>query len=253
MKKHALAVLAIVVGFSAPVTAHELIVKPAVMSVATGAQLDLAVLSSHIFIASQELEAPGDIRAGFAFDGKRADVAVRPDEGSLSYLGQLKAPTDKPFFLTGTRLPQIWATTAKGGIKATKKTPGASNAYKIDKFAKTLVNASPDGAGYDAVIGDPLEIVLTTNPATAKVGDVIGIKIFADGKPISTTVNATYDGFSKKQDTYAYATQSKADGTAVVKITKSGLWMVRVQNTVSEVTDLFDRHVTRAVVVFAVN
>jgi len=94
--------------------------------------------------------------------------------------------------------------------------------------------------------------VLTSNPATAKVGDEIGIKVLSDGKPIATAVNATYDGFSKQMDTYAYATQSKADGTAVVKVTQPGLWMVRVQNAVPEVTNLYDRHVTRAVLVFSV-
>ena len=235
-----------------PASAHELIIKPTLINATVGSQLDFAVLSSHVFITSQEMEAPEDIRAAVAFDGKRADVAVRPDEGSLSYLGQLKVPTDKPFFLTATRLPQIWATTPRGGMQATKQTPGALNAYKIDKFAKTLINAVPDGVGYDAVLGDPLEIVLTENPASVRVGDEIGIKVLANGQPLATIVNATYDEFSKQQDTYAYATQSKADGTAVVKITRAGLWMVRVQNSVQEVTDLYDRHVTRAVVVFSI-
>lgn len=232
--------------------AHELIVKPTLTSAAAGVQLDFAVLSSHVFIASQELEAPEDIRAGFAFNGKRAEVPVRPDEGSLSYIGSIKSPTDHPFFLTATRLPQIWATTPEGGKQATKKDPGTTNTFKIDKFEKTLINATPGAGGFDAVIGDPLEIVLTSNPATAKVGDEIGIKVLSDGKPIATAVNATYDGFSKQMDTYAYATQSKADGTAVVKVTQPGLWMVRVQNAVPEVTDLYDRHVTRAVLVFSV-
>jgi uncharacterized GH25 family protein len=241
------------VVLSAVGSAHELIVKPTLMSASAGAQLDFAVLSSHVFITSQELEAPQDIQAGYAFDGKRIQVQVRPDEGSLSYVGTARSPTDKPFFLTATRHPQIWATTAEGGKQATKKTPGATNAYKIDKFEKTLINAAPGALGFDAVLGDPLEIVLTSNPATAKVGDVVGVQVLADGKPLATTVNATYDGFSKKMDTYAYTTQSKADGTAVVTITHPGLWMVRVQNALTEVTDLYDRHVTRAVIVFAIN
>jgi uncharacterized GH25 family protein len=249
----ALLTAAACVVLSAVGSAHELIVKPTLMSASAGAQLDFAVLSSHVFITSQELEAPQDIQAGYAFDGKRIQVQVRPDEGSLSYVGTAKSPTDKPFFLTATRHPQIWATTAEGGKQATKKTPGATNAYKIDKFEKTLINAAPGALGFDAVLGDPLEIVLTSNPATAKVGDVIGVQVLADGKPLATTVNATYDGFSKKMDTYAYTTQSKADGTAVVTITHPGLWMVRVQNTLPEVTDLYDRHVTRAVIVFAIN
>ena len=104
-------------------SAHELIIKPTLISATVGSQLDFAVLSSHVFIASQELEAPEDIRAVVAFDGRRADVAVRPDEGSLSYLGRLKVPTDKPFFLTATRLPQIWATTPSGGCRPQSRRP----------------------------------------------------------------------------------------------------------------------------------
>jgi nickel transport protein len=246
--------LAVVAELTVPNVAatHELIVKPTLMSATAGTQLDFAVLSSHVFITSQELEAQEDIRAGFAFDGKRTEVPVKPDEGSLSYLGSIKSPTNRPFFLTATRLPQIWATTPQGSRPATKKTPGATNAFKIDKFEKTLINAAPGAAGFDASIGDPLEIVLTTNPATARVGDNVGVKVLAAGKPIAATVNATYDGFSKQPDTYAYATHSKADGTAVVKVSRPGLWMVRVQNAVPEVTDLYDRHLTRAVLVFTI-
>jgi uncharacterized GH25 family protein len=246
-------VLAAVAAGSIPSAAHELIVKPTVMSATAGSQLDFAVLSSHVFIASQELEAPEDIRAGIAVGGSRMDVPVRPDEGSLSYLGKVTVPTDKPFFLVATRLPQIWATTAKGVVQATNKTRGAPNAFKIDKFAKTLINAAPDTAGYDAVLGDPLEIVLTSNPASARVGDEIGVKVLAGARAIATSVNATYDGFSEKADSYASTTQSKADGSAVVKITRPGLWMVRVQNSIAEQTDDYDRHVTRAVLVFAVH
>ena len=142
--------------------------------------------------------------------------------------------------------------TANGSGQATKRTPGASNAFKIDKFAKALINAAADAAGHDAVLGDPLEIVLVTNPAKVKAGDDVTVRVLAGGKPIATTVNATFDRFSPEKDAYAVSTRSNADGTAVVKITQAGLWMVRVQNVVAEVTDDYDRHVTRAVAVFAV-
>ena len=253
MKQFSILVLAAAIALPGVGSAHELIVKPKLISAAAGAPLDFAVLSSHVFMSSQEMETPEDIRAGFAFDGKRVDVPVAADEATLSYLGNIKAPTDKPFFLTATRLPQIWATTPDGSKPATKKTPGASNAFKIDKFGKTLINATAGDSGFDAILGDPLEIVLNSNPAAARAGDEVTVTILANGKPVATTVNATYDGFSTKMDTYAFATKSKADGTAKIKITRAGLWMVRVQNAVSEVTDLYDRHITRAVVVFQVN
>ena len=245
-------VLLIVAAETAPSSSHELIVKPASMRAADGSQLDFAVLSSHVFITSQELEAPEDIRAGVAVDGRRTEIPVKPDEASLSDLGKISAPSGKPFFLTATRLPQIWATTAKGVVPATNRTPGASSAFKIDKFAKTLINATPDAKGFDAVIGDPLEIVLTTNPATVRAGGEVGVRILANGRPIATTVNATYDGFSQKEDTYAASAQSGTDGVAAIKITRAGLWMVRVQNAVSEKTVDYDRHLTRAVLLFEV-
>ena len=233
-------------------SAHELFIKPTVISAAAGTPLPLSVVSSHVFMRSQELEAPEDVRAAMVVDGKRTDIPLKADEGSLSYVATVNSPTDKAFFLAATRMPQVWATTPKGTAPATKKTPGAIDAFKIDKFAKTLINDTPDARGFDAVLGDPLEIVPTTNPASARVGDEISIKVLRSGQPLSTLVQATYDGFSTKEDTYAYSTQSKADGTAVVKVTQPGLWMVRVQSSVPEATEEYDRHVTRAVLVFSV-
>jgi hypothetical protein len=48
------------------------------------------------------------------------------------------------------------------------KISGASNPYKIEKFAKALVNAMPEDNGFSTVIGDTLEIVPLTNPATVR-------------------------------------------------------------------------------------
>ena len=42
------------------------------------------------------------------------------------------------------------------------------------------------------------------------------------------------------------------DGTAKVKITQPGVWMVRVQHTVPERNEDYDRYVARAVLLFEV-
>jgi hypothetical protein len=80
------ALVALIVA-ARPAAAHELIVKPAAMTATAGSQLGFAVLSSHVFITSQELEEAQDVRAGVVIDGKRREIPLRPDEGSLSYLG----------------------------------------------------------------------------------------------------------------------------------------------------------------------
>jgi uncharacterized GH25 family protein len=232
--------------------AHEFIVKPAAMMVQAGAELQVSGLSTHIFFISQELEAAKDVKLGFYTDGRRTDIPVKPNNTTLAYDGTLTAPSNATFIVTGARLPQIWATTPEGLKQITKKTSAVSNPYKIEKFSKTLVNVTPADNGYSTVIGDTLEIVPLTNPATVRPGDELTVRVLFNGQPLTTNVYATYDGFSKEENTYAYYTEGHKDGTAKVKITNPGLWMVRVQHTAPERAEDYDRYVARAVLLFEV-
>ncbi len=78
-------------------------------------------------------------------------------------------------------------------------------------------------------------------------------RILFDGKPFSTNVYATFDGFSDNANTYAYFTETDEGGSAKVKITHPGTWMVRVQHEINGATEDYDKHVMRAVLVFGVN
>ena len=245
-------VLAIFVCLSNTAGAHEFIARPATMTAAAGSELAVAGLSSHIFLISQELEAAKDVKIGVWASGKHTEVSLTQNEKSLSHDGVLKAPTSATFIISGARLPQIWATTPEGAKQATRSTPGATNPYKIEKFSKALVNVTPADNGYSAVIGDALEIVPLANPAALKMGDELPVKVLYRGQPLTTNVFATYDGFSKEENTYAYYTEGHGDGTAKVKITHPGVWMVRVQHATPERTDDYDRYVGRAVLLFEV-
>ena len=244
--------LTIAFGMSGAAHTHEFIVKPAAMIVQAGAELKVAGLSSHIFVISQELEAENDVKAGIYADGKRRDIPVKPNAKTLAYDGTVTAPSSTTFIITGARLPQIWATTPEGLKQISKMTPGASNPYKIEKFSKALVNVTPDDNGFSTVIGDTLEIVPLTNPATVRPGDELTVRVLFRGQPLTTNVYATYDGFSKEENTYAYYTEGHTDGTAKVKIANPGLWMVRVQHTAPERTEDYERYVARAVLLFEV-
>jgi uncharacterized GH25 family protein len=237
---------------SAAAYAHEYIVKPATMTVQAGAELSLAALSTHVFLISQELEAAKDVKAGLYADGKHTDVPLKPNDKTLAYDGTITAPSSATFIVTGARLPQIWATTPDGLKQVSKRTPASSNPYKIEKFAKALVNVTPADNGFSAVVGDTLEIVPLTNPATVRPGDELTIRVLFKGQPLTTNVYATYDAFSKEENTYAYYTEGHKDGTAKVKITNPGLWMVRVQHTAPEHNEDYDRYVARAVLLFEV-
>lgn len=251
--KPMLPTLAVLVSLCAfPAQAHEFLVKPATTTATAGEPVAIAVISSHVFMVGEELENPKDVTVGVVADGRRTDVAVAPNPTTLAFEGVVTAPTSGTFVISGARLAQIWATTPTGVRPATKKTPGATNAFKMEKFAKTLVNVTQDATGWDAVLGDALEIVPVANPASVRPGGELTVRVLYKGQPLATNVYATYDGFSGEENTYAYFTEGKADGTAKIKLTQPGLWMVRVQHAGAERTEDYDRFMARAVLVFAV-
>src|SRR6516165_7177125 len=88
--------LAAVVGLAGTAHSHEFVAKPAAMTVSAGAELQVAGLSTHVFLISQELEAPKDVKVGYYVEGKRTDIAVKPDDKTLAYDGALTAPSALP-------------------------------------------------------------------------------------------------------------------------------------------------------------
>ena len=128
--------LTVAMGVSGIAHAHEFIVEPAAMTVSAGAEIQVAGLSTHVFLISQELEAAKDVKVGLYASGKRADIAVKPNEKTLAYDGVMTAPSSGTFIVTGARLPQIWATTPDGLKQVTKRGTSVSNPYKIEKFCQ---------------------------------------------------------------------------------------------------------------------
>ena len=171
--------LVVAAGVPGAAHAHEFIAKPGAMTVQADAELPVDGLSSHVFLISQELEAPKDVKVGFYANGKRTDIAVKPNEKTLAYDGSVTAPSSATFIVTGARLPQIWATTPEGLKQITRKIAGATNPYKIEKFSKALVNVTPADNGFSTVIGDTLEIVPVTNPATVRPSDEMTVRVLA--------------------------------------------------------------------------
>jgi uncharacterized GH25 family protein len=97
-----------------------------------------------------------------------------------------------------------------------------------------------------------LEIVPVSNVTIARAGDELSFKFLLDGKPLRAQVFATYDGFSRRSMTFAYVTESAADGLAVVKVTSPGVWMVRVEKRIEANAKEFDLLALKATVVFSV-
>ena len=232
--------------------AHEYVAKPMTMQAQPGQAIPVEVVSSHVFLRSQELEDPKDSHAGVWVDGKRTDAALKADPAAMLFRGSVTAPAEGCFVVTGHRAGQVWSTTPQGTRRVGREAPGATNVRQLEKFSKAIVNANAGDAACLRAIGDRLEVVTSANPAEMKPGQDIEVKVLFDGKPVTVPVFATYDGFSDEENTYAYYTEGRPDGTARVRITHPGLWMVRAEHTATERTADHDRYVARASLLFEV-
>lgn len=236
-------------------TAHEFVAVPASRTAAAGAALPIAVYSTHALLEPEELERTEINRVRIVHGGTRTDVALRGDEGRLLQLGEGRAPAAGTFIVSGHRLPLVFSTTPEGSRPGSKlDNPTAIRAGRTEKFSKALVNLSASDPGFATVLGDRLEIVPAANPAGLRVGDELPVRVLFEGQPLGAAVTATYQGFSTRPDTYAYATQATAEGIAHIRITAPGLWLVRVQHRIMLSGNReIDIDTTRAILAFQVN
>ncbi|MCP4117580.1 MAG: DUF4198 domain-containing protein [Desulfobacteraceae bacterium] len=237
----------------ASVSAHEFVIKPVQMSVQPDQKVPFSVLSCHVFMVSEELEPGDQIDVSLINANTVTPIKLHPNPILLTHDGVAQCKKEGYAIIAGHRKGIIWTQTTQGWKQASKKgLRGVIASGKYEKFCKTLIKAGNADQGFDTIVKDKLEIVPITNPATAGINTEMEFKILYDGKPLSTAVYATYDGFSSNPNTYAYYTECNDQGIAKVKITHPGTWMVRVQKKLDQATEDYDTHIMRAVLVFEV-
>jgi uncharacterized GH25 family protein len=221
------------IGNAGAAFSHELIVKPAKTEAAKGETLAVELQSTHQFIVKEEVENIDLIEAGTFRGGKLEKSALKENEPELRIDFSVKVEDDGSTLVLANKRGEVYSVTNEGGMAGTRKELEAKGlkvlrASKTDKFAKSVVNASKNDKNYAAVTGQELEVVPVTNPADAKAGEFFEVKVLFKGQPAAIPVWATYDGFAPElQNTYAYYTESAADGTAKIKITAPGFWLIR--------------------------
>lgn len=258
MKKSLLVTVSIVtllsLTISAQAVAHEFILRPIQLNVPVGHKLPFSVLSAHVFMVSEEVEPVEEVEVSLTDGNGKKEIPLYPNNVLLTLDGSVEIEKEGTRILCGHRKGMIWTKTTRGWKQAGKNgLKGVISSGKYEKFCKTLVTAGQAGDGYRQVVGHRLEIVPVDNPGDAKVGKDLTFQVLFDNKALITEVYATYDGFSMTPNTYAYFTETDGNGTAKVRITQPGTWMVRVQHKVDTSTPDYDQHVMRAVLVFGVN
>lgn len=253
-----LSVLCLLGSFNVAV-AHEFIVKPGKLEASRGEPVDVQVQAAHVFMVSEEAEAVEDVELDVRQSGMAEPVALSVAAPGTYLHGIVSLAEEGPALFAARRLPQIWSDTTEGvlaGDRAVLEAQGKKvlAVGRYEKFAKTLINATPADTLYKEVLGQPLEIVLLDNPARLKPGDSIRCRVLYAGRPIVTTVGAVYDGYSGEEDVYVSKTETGADGEALIKITAPGLWMLRANfsGTIKDSGSGEDKFDLRATYVFGV-
>lgn len=235
--------------------AHELILKPETTNTTPGSPLEFAILSTHRFMEAEELENIELVEGAIVQNGEQIPINLQANPENNQIEGKIALDNDRPAYLLAHRLGAIWSMTPEGMKEGTKATLEEEVLWsgKYEKFAKTLINASPDDESYNTPVNQLLEIIPLTNPATVQLGDDLPVQILYKGEPLATSVLATYDGFTETPVSYAYYTETNADGIAQIRISVPGLWMVRVQHTETVEDADYDRHIIRSVLSFEVD
>ena len=170
-----------------------------------------------------------------AFADKVVDLFAINSIGSVSLLNGIEQTTkenigvaqSKPFADNGHTLLAarydngFWIKTADGLYRnATRRlVPDAADSMWSVKFAKALTGAD---APWDKVLGHILEIVPLSDPAKAKPGQTLRLKVMYQGKPLAGVDVERSDGVTvvAEKDIARFATN--ADGVASIPIVMAG-------------------------------
>ncbi|MEW6256697.1 MAG: DUF4198 domain-containing protein [Pseudomonadota bacterium] len=220
-------------------TAHDLVVKPGAPK---DAQIPLDVLLTEVFFTGDVLLKPDAVSLQFLAGGQKSTLDLTPDPTAKALTARVSAATP------GAALAKISRTRPAREEAGRPSEPATLS----ENTSKALVNLAPGAAGFATVAGERLEIIPLTNPAEAKVGEELALQVLFDGKPLPARVFATYDGFSTREGTFATTALAEKDGTAHVKITAPGLWVVKVSHSQSETAATHGRYSANANLVFQV-
>ncbi len=234
---------------------HEFIVKPVHTDGDVNKPIPYSVMVAHRFMMSEEIEDSSYVEISLIEKGNRANGSELTANKSLLTLDGSVTPTKKGGAqIIAHRKAMPWSKTTKGWVVGNKETlKGVIESNLYEKFCKVQLVVDGDDTGYDRVVGDRLEIVPVSSPEKARIGDEIKFRILFNGKPLASTVQAGFDGFSKGANTYAFSGDTDENGVITIPFHHAGLWMVRVDHTVpAEDQKLYKKHNTRAIYMFEI-
>jgi len=237
--------------------AHEFIASTSQTDVAPGSSAVLTMDSTHQFGIPEEAEATSHVRAQLITPAGKTDLEVVTNPDAPNLVASFTYP-DQSAWLHSHRVPVVWSQTPDGWLEGgLDQHADAITSTRYEKFTKHLVGGAQDNGLITAALGDKLEIVPLADPRRTAIGADAEFQILLDGHPLTTTVLATYAGFTDTPSSWAYYSETLTDerGSAIakVRISSPGLWVVRVAADVSDPQEDVRVHNLRATLSFYVN
>lgn len=118
-------------------------------------------------------------------------------------------------------------------LSAYRKRKGTPTTVPSEKFAKTIIQVGNKTDQIFMPLGHRIELVPLKHPIAIKPGDIFPIRVVYEGKPLSTFVYATYEGFRTEDEPFSSTTKSDEEGIARIKIDRVGRWIVLCNHQVN--------------------
>ncbi len=248
----AIAALGCLIGYGA--TAHEFIASSKTDPANDKNTAVFILDSTHVFGSAEKAEATKHVAAQLITPSAATDLDVSENPDAPNLTGTFTL-SNEPAWLVGHRLPVIWSQTPDGWKEGgSDVNPDAVASSRFEKFSKNLTGGDGNAAFVSTPLGHTLEIVPLSDPRATGIGDDIDVQVLLNGQPYSTSVLATYAGFTETPSSYAYYTETMSDdrgsGIAKIRISAPGLWVVRVAADLPDLEEGVGVHNLRATMTF---
>ncbi len=111
-------------------------------------------------------------------------------------------------------------------VTAYRKVKGDKQHVASEKYAKSIISVGEGKSYISSTLGHRIEIVPLKDPKDLRVGDSMPVRLLFEGKPLSTYLYATYEGYYSEDEPFPFFTKSNEDGIAYIKIPHPGTWML---------------------------
>lgn len=238
------------------INAHDMWFEMLQYKIDKGAFLECRFPSDHVFPSTQKEFIPADRMAATYLIPPSGQIIPLNAMGNNMYRSARRLLQEGTYLGVSGKKWTYWVKTTEGYIEGKNKTQvtGALRGIYSAKFAKAIVVVQHSGGTiFMKPAGHEIEIIPLRDPYTISKGDTLPIKVLLKGKPTKIEVNATYEGYSTKQNAFATTVTTDELGRADIRITKHGTWLI--QTSAKEIpadTRLYDEKIYSATLTFQI-